>query len=211
MAVPVSSFAPRTMSRFGWAFLAYVVSGDWQDPGALLGVRLGLHLHWVAYCDCGAVTRTAGCARSTSVASRSRVSVARKTERRAFRRSRGASQLSWRRPSGALTPGRQCIAPGTPCATCASGSHTAPAPRPHGFMSLDHSNLNSVFRGPHFCLESRPLLLRAPHFFHYPYPHPLTASKNPLQTHPSPFTSLLLPVSQSPVSPVHPLTLTLPP
>lgn len=156
------------------------------------------------------MTRTAGCARSTSVASRSRVSVAGKTERRAFRRSRGASQLSWRRPSGALTPGRQCIAPGTPCATCASGSHTAPAPRPHGFMSLDHSNLNSVFRGPHFCLQSRPLLLRAPHFFHYPYPHPLTVSKNPLQTHPSPFTSLLLPVSQSPVSPVHPLTLSLP-
>lgn len=141
------------------------------------------------------MTRTAGCARSTSVASRSRVSVAGKTERRAFRRSRGASQLSWRRPSGALTPGRQCIAPGIPCATCASGSHTAPAPRPHGFMSLDHSNLNSVFRGPHFCLQSRPLLLRAPPFFHYPYPihsqSPRTPYR-PTQVHSRPCCSQFL-------------------
>lgn len=60
--------------------------------------------------------------------------------RRAFRRRRGALQRSWRRPSGTPTPGRLCIAPGTPCATCASGSRIAPEPR--AFLLSAYSSLN---------------------------------------------------------------------
>lgn len=43
-------------------------------------------------------------------------------------------------PSGTLTPGRLYIAPGTPCATCASGSRMVPEPR--AFMLSDLSSLN---------------------------------------------------------------------
>lgn len=39
-----------------------------------------------------------------------------------------------------MTPGRLCIVPGTPCATCASGSRIVPESR--AFMLADNSSLN---------------------------------------------------------------------
>ena len=58
---------------------------------------------------------------------------------RAFRHGRSAKRLSWRKQAGALTPARPCIAPGTPCATCASGSHATPVPGPPNLMLSDNS------------------------------------------------------------------------
>lgn len=96
--------------------------------------------------------------------------------RRAFRRSRGWLQLSWRRPSGTLTRGKLCIAPGTPCATCASGSRLASEPR--GFMLSDNSSLNVTAQcsaaptsayNPAHCLRGLPA-------------SPLT-TRNPLHSH----------------------------
>lgn len=82
----------------------------------------------------------------------------RQLGRCAFRRSRGAAQLSWRTPSGAPTRARQCIAPGTPCATSASGSRIAS--ELHAFMLSDDWSLNyytSLLLKPpprHFPLQS---------------------------------------------------------
>lgn len=119
------------------------------------------------------------CARSASTASGTRRLRCRGNWGRcAFRRSRGALQLSWRRPSGTLTAGRLCIAPGTPCATCASGSRFAP--EPHAFMLSDNSSLNfAAFGGPDFAynsdhdlrgLPASPLTTRNPHHSQLPDP-----------------------------------------
>lgn len=83
---------------------------------------------------------------------------------RAFRHGRGAKLLSWRKRSGALTPARPFIAPGTPCATCASGSHATPAPGPPNLMLSDNSILSFwVFGGSHFRLQFQLLPLPSPH------------------------------------------------
>lgn len=131
--------------RWERASLAHVLDSDSRDLG----------LSW-------APTRRDATASATSQPS---VSVARGTGRRAFRLSRGATQLSWRRPSGALTPERPCIAPGTPCAICASGSRIAPEPRP--FMPSDSSSPNFTSccpLPPTIQTTASPLPSRRPHY-----------------------------------------------
>lgn len=129
----------------------------------------------------------------------------RQLGRCAFRRSRGAAQLSWRTPSGAPTRARQCIAPGTPCATSASGSRIAS--ELHAFMLSDDWSLNYYTS----------LLLKPP--------PPPTSLCNPDQCHPglsaSPslpgtlftysfktYAFRTLPNPGSPVYPMHSLVLT---
>lgn len=142
----------------------------------------------------GAALVIEDCARSASTAcGTQRLRCRGNWGRCAFRRCRGALQLSWRRPSGTLTAGRLCIAPGTPCATCASGSRIAP--EPHAFMLSDNSSLNSaVFGCPDFAYNPD-------HCLHGLSASPLT-TRNPLHSQlpdpPKPFKSLPLPNSSEP-------------
>lgn len=86
-------------------------------------------------------------------------------------RRRGASLLSWRRPSGVPTPARPYIAPGTLCATCASGSRLAPVPTPAFAVRSMTGASTSLLRlcVPH--LRSHLLALRLPRPQH-PVQHP---------------------------------------